>query len=151
MSAYRAPGVSQPEIYDRLRAAGYRLTTPRRVLVDLLCAADGPLCAEQVHAQVGATGMNLSTVYRNLNRFVDLGWLERMPGLEGQRRYRVRTGGPVAQVLCLDCGRSRPLATSLAPLQEAAAGLGFCPESLQVTLSAHCDHGCDALAQVKAG
>ena len=79
------------DVYRRLRAAGYRLTAPRRALVDALLAADAPLGAEELHARVNGSGLNLSTVYRNLSKFVSLGWVETVPGLNGERRFGVRS------------------------------------------------------------
>ncbi len=145
MSADRAPGLKPAEVYARLRSAGYRLTGPRRALVDTLLAAEGPLCAEQVHERVGAHGLNLSTVYRNLSSFVAMGWLEALPGLNGERRYSVgSTGAGAVTVLCLDCGEVRTLPAEARGLCAAVADLGFRPDSIRVTLSAHCDHRCAA-------
>ena len=147
MPADRRTGLKSAEVYARLRSAGYRLTGPRRALVDTLLAAEGPLCADQVHARVGTHGLNLSTVYRNLSRFVAMGWLEAMPGLNGERRYSVGSAADGAvTVLCLDCGEVRSLSAEARGLCAAVADLGFRPDSIRVTLSAHCDHRCAAAA-----
>ena len=95
------------DVYRRLRAAGYRLTAPRRALVDALLAADAPLGAEELHARVNGSGLNLSTVYRNLSKFVLLGWVETVPGLNGERRFSVNTGrvtDSVRVTLSAHCG-----------------------------------------------
>lgn len=140
------------DVYRGLRAAGYRLTVPRRALVDALLAAEAPLGAEELHARVFGSGLNLSTVYRNLNKFVSLGWVEAVPGLNGERRFGVRSETPDAMtVVCLDCGRVDALPAEAGALCAAAATLGFRPDSVRVTLSAHCgsasrgDQGCARL------
>lgn len=141
------------DVYRRLRAAGYRLTAPRRALVDALLAADAPLGAEELHARVNGSGLNLSTVYRNLSKFVSLGWVETVPGLNGERRFGVRSDTPGAMtVVCLDCGRVDALPAESGALCAAVATLGFKPDSVRVTLSAHCgsagrgDRGCARLS-----
>ena len=47
----------------RLRAAGLRISTPRRLLIDALFAADGPVSAARL---VVALAIDESSVYRNL-------------------------------------------------------------------------------------
>ena len=41
------------DVYRGLRAAGYRLTVPRRALVDALLAAEAPLGAEELQIEIG--------------------------------------------------------------------------------------------------
>lgn len=143
MSSDPLNGRCASDVFGRLREAGYRLTAPRRALVDALLAADGPLCAEQVHARVQGRGLNLSTVYRNLGQFVAMGWLEALPGVNGERRYGVRSTDPSSiTVICLDCGRINTLPAAVPELAAAVAGLGYRADSVRVTLSAHCDHRC---------
>jgi Fur family ferric uptake transcriptional regulator len=143
MSADPGGSLKASEVYSRLRAAGYRLTAPRRALVDALLAAQAPLGAEELHARVHArvhdSGLNLSTVYRNLSKFVALGWVEAVPGVNGERRFGVRSAEPGAMtVVCLDCGHVNALPAEAGALCAAVAGLGFRADSVRVTLSAHC-------------
>jgi Fe2+ or Zn2+ uptake regulation protein len=136
------------EIFDLLRGAGYRLTGPRRTLVEVLLAADEPLTAEIVHRRVRPARMDLSTVYRNLAAFCDMGWLEVVPGLGGERSYRVRRPQNSAfSILCLDCGKLNPVTgVPAAGLSDAVRERGFKPDHLQVTLAAHCGHLCERKA-----
>ena len=143
MSPDRSQRLKPGDVYDRLRAAGFRLTAPRRALVAALLAADTPLCAEQVHARVCGQGLDLSTVYRNLSTFVGMGWLQAVPGAHGERLFSLRTtSADSVTVQCLDCGRVNVLPASADALCAAVADLGFRPDSVRVTLSAHCDHKC---------
>lgn len=133
-------------ILEQLRASGYRLTGPRRQLVEALLRADKPLTAEELHQRVDARrdGMNLSTIYRNLATFCDMGWLDAVPGLNGEKYYQVHQDQEaIVSILCLDCGKLNPVAA--APdmlLSDTVRGLGFKADSLRVTLAAHCEHVC---------
>ncbi len=119
-------------------ALGADLTLPAALL-----AADTPLCAEQIHARVCGQGLDLSTVYRNLSTFVGMGWLQAVPGAHGERLFSLRTtSADSVTVQCLDCGRVNALPASADALCAAVADLGFRPDSVRVTLSAHCDHKC---------
>lgn len=134
------------QILDTLREAGYRLTAPRRKLVDVLLRAEVPLTAEEIHRRARAAQLpaNLSTIYRNLATFCDIGWLEALPGANGERYYHVNGDGEQRMaVLCLDCGQVTTLAaTASAPLNEAVRDMGFNARSLRVTMAAHCEHVC---------
>ncbi len=138
--------ISQARILNDLREAGYRLTEPRRKLVDLLLRAEAPLTAEEIHqrARQARLAANLSTIYRNLATFTEMGWLDALPGPNGERYYQVHT--PDEQhlsVLCLDCGQLTTLqAGDSNPLSNMVGELGFNAQSLRVTMTAHCDHVC---------
>lgn len=138
--------IDQERIFDDLRQAGYRLTEPRRKLVDLLLSAEAPLTAEEIHqlAQRARLGANLSTIYRNLATFTELGWLDALPGPSGERYYQVHaTDEQRLSVLCLDCGQLTTLQAGEAnPLSAMVGELGFNTQSLRVTMAAHCDHVC---------
>lgn len=138
--------MSKSDVIQTLRSAGYRLTAPRLKLVDILLEAEGPLTAEAVCARARAAKVpaNLSTVYRNLSTFVSLGWLDALPGPDGERLFEVhREDESSARVLCLDCGKLKPLSDArMEPLGEVLRRSGFDPHSLRVSLTAHCTHVC---------
>jgi Fur family transcriptional regulator, ferric uptake regulator len=60
---------------DELRARGYRVTQPRRVVWEALRAADRHVTVEELTASMGAAGANvdLASVYRTLALFEELG------------------------------------------------------------------------------
>jgi Fe2+ or Zn2+ uptake regulation protein len=138
--------MTQAEILNRLRASGYRLTPQRRKLVDVLLRAEGPLTAEEIHqrARQARTEADLSTIYRNLATFCEMGWLDALPGANGERFYQIHDEREqTMSVLCLDCGRLTPVSAPTGPLNEAVRGMGFNADSLRVTLAAHCgEHVC---------
>ncbi len=138
--------MTEQEILDTLHASGYRLTAPRRKLVDVLLKAEAPLTAEEIYqlARRARLRANLSTIYRNLATFCDMGWLDAVPGANGERYYQVHAAAQQRMaVLCLDCGQMTTLkGSSTAPLNQAVRDMGFNAQSLRVTLSAHCEHVC---------
>ncbi len=138
--------MTEQEILDTLRAGGYRLTAPRRTLVDLLLQAEAPLTAEEIHhrARRAKAEANLSTVYRNLATFCAMGWLDAVPGSSGERYYQVHASDEQrVSVLCLDCGQLTTLKVNAAlPLNAAVRDMGFDAHSLRVSLAAHCEHVC---------
>ena len=138
--------MNEQEILDTLHAAGYRLTAPRRKLVDVLVRAEAPLTAEEIYQRARRARLraNLSTIYRNLATFCEMGWLDAVPGANGERYYQVHaTNEQRMAVLCLDCGQMTQLKDQ-APtrLNDAIRDLGFNAETLRVTLSAHCEQMC---------
>jgi Fe2+ or Zn2+ uptake regulation protein len=138
--------MNEQEILDTLHAAGYRLTAPRRKLVDVLLKAEAPLTAEEIYQRARRARLraNLSTIYRNLATFCEMGWLDAVPGANGERYYQVHASDEQRMaVLCLDCGQMTALKdTAPAPLNDAIRDLGFNAQSLRVTLAAHCEHVC---------
>ncbi|MCC7362416.1 MAG: transcriptional repressor [Anaerolineales bacterium] len=138
--------INEAEILETMRLAGYRLTGPRRKLVDLLVQAGAPLTAEEIHqlARRARLNANLSTIYRNLATFCEMGWLEAVPGPNGERHYQIHNADERMSVRCLDCGQLTTL--NVAPGQRLNAvvrELGFNADSLRVTLAAHCAHPCE--------
>ena len=138
--------MSQDEILEVLRTAGYRLTAPRRRMVDLLLEAEAPLTAEEIHRRVQHASLdaNLSTIYRNLATFCELGWLEATPGAHGERYYQLNSSAdPHMSVLCLDCGQVTSLKVEVGVrLSTAVRDIGFDTQGLRVTMAAHCEHLC---------
>ena len=132
-------------ILARLRGSGYRLTAPRRTLVAILLQAEAPLTADEIcrRTRRARAEVDLSTVYRNLAAFCEMGWLDAVPGANGERYYQVRRAEEQSMsVVCLDCGQVTPLAAQSGPLNEAVRGMGFDAATLRVTVAAHCSHVC---------
>ena len=67
-----------PNLAERLRTAGFRLTRPRLALARLLFDADDRhVTAEQLHGEANAASISVSlaTVYNVLNQFTSTGLL----------------------------------------------------------------------------
>ena len=138
--------MTEEQVLEALRAAGYRLTAQRRKLVDLLLQAEAPLTAEDIHRRARAAKVeaNLSTIYRNLATFCELGWLDAVPGTNGERYYQVHADdAQTMSVLCLDCGQMMAIkAAATEPFNRAVRDMGLDADTLRVTLAAHCGHVC---------
>jgi Fe2+ or Zn2+ uptake regulation protein len=94
--------------------------------------------------QDAALDANLSTIYRNLATFCELGWLEATPGANGERYYQLNSAAePHMSVLCLDCGQVTSLKVEVGGrLSAAVRDIGFDTQGLRVTMAAHCEHLC---------
>lgn len=91
----------------RLRAIGKRVTAQRRLLLDVLAAADGHLDASELYdrARERDPRLSLATVYRTLNTLVESG-LVRQLHLAGERHhYELDRQDRHAHLVCAACGR----------------------------------------------
>jgi len=101
------PAAAAPDVsaaFAALRAAGYRVSTTRRLMLEALYAHDEPLTAEQVARRTGGEmGGDVASVYRNLETLERLGLVRHFhlghsPGLY------VRAGAGVSEYLvCASC------------------------------------------------
>jgi len=124
----RSPGVGGAEV--ALRARGFRLTAPRRAVLDVVRGIKTHPTAEEVHRLVirRAPGVSLGTVYRNLRLFVDAGLLGELPGPLARFDANTRDHH---HFTCLRCGRiadieapvAEPHSRALAKRVEARSGL----------------------------
>jgi Fur family ferric uptake transcriptional regulator len=90
-----------------LQASGYRLTTPLRVLVEVL--ANGERALEPVELyDLGRReypSLGLVTVYRTLDKLQELGLVQRVHQENGCHRYLRAAQGHEHVLLCSRCGR----------------------------------------------
>jgi Fur family ferric uptake transcriptional regulator len=82
-----------------MRERGLRVSAARRLVVEALLAADGPMSAEQISEGIGGRvpSSDIASVYRNLQAFEDIGLVRHVhlghgPGLHalavtGEREY----------------------------------------------------------------
>ncbi|MBU6317868.1 MAG: transcriptional repressor, partial [Acidobacteria bacterium] len=91
-------------VQSLLSPLGVRLTAHRRAVLGALEASDRPLTAEEV---VQASGVPVSTAYRNLAELVDAGVVARVTGAGGGDRHELAE--PFSQhhhhhLVCVECG-----------------------------------------------
>lgn len=130
-------------IDERLRQAGYRLTRPRRAVVEVLDGAGGWLSPEQVHerARCLCPSLGLVTVYRTLDVLVALGAIRRLHldhGCHGYVRSELDHGH---HLVCRDCDQvvEFPGSEDLAPLlKQVAARTGYRVEGHMLELIGLC-------------
>jgi len=74
---------------DRSAAMGLRMTGQRRVIAQVLEAADDHPDVEELHARANAidAGISIATVYRTVKLFEESGLLERHEFGDGRARY----------------------------------------------------------------
>ena len=98
---------SSPEtVLNALRGRGHRISTARRLVVEALFAADGPVSAEQIAS--GFDGrlprLDLASVYRNLETLEEVGAVRHFHVGHGPGRYVVTGAGAHEYLACERCG-----------------------------------------------
>jgi Fur family ferric uptake transcriptional regulator len=95
------------EVAEALRSAGHRLTTPARLVIEGLFAADGPISAEHLAESAGSGGapLELTSVYRNLERLELLGVVSHVHVGHGAGLYVLARGRDREYLVCERCGR----------------------------------------------
>jgi len=105
-----------------VRQHGCRLTPQRAVVLQALCELDGHASAEKVHERVlhYRPDVDLSTVYRTLEKLRDLRIASQTDLGRGHAEYEIVTEQPHHHLICLTCGRVINLDHAyLAPAAEA--------------------------------
>ena len=96
---------TQHAVARRLRDVGHR-ATPQRLLILGVFAPGEHLTVDEVHARVNALSpvVNVSTVYRTLELFRDIGLLSETDLGTGSRQYELLEGARHHHVICRVCG-----------------------------------------------
>ena len=120
-----------PELMEEARRQGLRMTRQRRKILQALCELSGHASAERIHEMVAKSedDVDLSTVYRTLERLRDLRILSQTDLGRGCAEYEIVAGQPHHHLVCQRCGRVIDLDHRfLAPMAEAIReDLGFEP------------------------
>ena len=93
----------RPDLYATLEDLGFRLTSPRRRVADLLSGKDAAFGAEEVNAEL--PGVGRATVYRTIKLLVGAGVLCKTVMLDGAPRYSFDEARHHHHVICTLCGR----------------------------------------------
>ena len=138
--AHRTEALAAPSITAAvvaLRTRGMRVSGPRRTLLEALYRADEPLTADAL-----AGGLDIASVYRNLEALEAVGLVRHVHVGHGPGRYALATRRDLGSVACERCGRHVALApgalASIRAAVETATGytsdfshfpiVGLCPE-----------------------
>jgi len=91
---------------DELHSSGYRVTKPRRAIVELLVASTHAIGPIEVYdlGRSDYPGLGLVTVYRTLEKLEELGLVQRVHQPDGCHRYLRATQGHQHLLLCTACG-----------------------------------------------
>lgn len=97
---------SAEEVVVALRAAGHRVSRPSRVVLDALFAAQEPVSAERLADGLGGTRepIELTSVYRNLERLEKLGVVSHVHAGHGPGLYSLVREGDPEYLVCDRCG-----------------------------------------------
>lgn len=101
-SALDADGVAAA-----IREGGGRLSSTCRMVIKALFAADGPVSAPDIADGLGGgmIDLDVSSVYRNLQRLEELGVVRRIHVGRGPRLYALQDGSQHEYLACEACGR----------------------------------------------
>jgi Fur family ferric uptake transcriptional regulator len=153
----RPSGDEEEEVLSRLRSAGDRVTTSRRLLVRSLFEASGHRTAEELAAdiQTHAPDVSISTVYRNLEELERLGVVVHSHLGHGPATYHLATEAH-GHLVCRRCEAQVEIADAFfADLRgRAVAEFGFAidPRHFAVVgLCARCQADAGAIEDDPAG
>jgi len=99
---------SRAQFEKRFRQGGYRLTSSRRVILDILHSGAKPLSADDIYLAIRAKNKNvgLTTIYRAVNGLVKASLLRKIVTSADQFRYELvgeRTCEHHHQLVCRKC------------------------------------------------
>jgi len=95
----------------KLKELGYKLTTPREIILDLLNKTSEHLSAEEIYHEVSriCPHIGLATVYRTLELLVRIGLVFKFDFGDGRARYELKEGPegprPHHHLVCTYCNR----------------------------------------------
>jgi Fe2+ or Zn2+ uptake regulation protein len=90
-----------------LSARGLRATSQRALILDIIRRGDRHLDADEIYrrAREKEPRISLSTVYRSLQRFKELGLIQEFHFDEDHHHYEAKAAAKHQHLLCLGCGR----------------------------------------------
>jgi len=90
-----------------LSGAGLRVTQQRALLLEIIRQGKGHLDAYELYRQARERqpGISLSTVYRALQKFKQLGLVDEVHFDEAHHHYEVKPSSEHHHLVCLGCGR----------------------------------------------
>ena len=111
-------------LLDALQERGYRVTAPRRLIIEELCSAERSLTPQELYAALHArhplSGVGLTTVYRTLDLLVELGAAQRFAQPNHEDKYIFCSQRHHHHMICSRCGYVEEVEGCLMPLVEAA-------------------------------
>lgn len=131
---------------NKLIARGIRLTSQRRLILELIESSGGHLDAAQIQdmARERDSKVDRATVYRTLSLLKKQGLIEELDFLHvrgGQHFYEAKGRGEHVHVCCYTCGMIRELNSGFVDSikNEAQESLGFTPDSIRIEIGGYCE------------
>lgn len=107
------------EVFELLRSEGHRVTTPCRIVLEALFAAEGPVSAPHITRTTALTESDVGSVYRNLERLERLGVVAHVHLGHGPSLYTLIGAGGREFMVCERCDRVRDVdPTELDPIRQ---------------------------------
>lgn len=92
---------------ERLQADGYRITEPRRAVVEIIALSQHVLSPFDVfeHARRNYPKLGLVTVYRTIEKLEEAGLIQRVHQPSGCQAFIAACSGHQHMLICQSCGR----------------------------------------------
>ncbi|GHB51853.1 transcriptional repressor [Streptomyces cirratus] len=130
------------DLLERLRGRGWRMTSQRRVVAEVLDGEHVHLTADEVHARAVRLLPEISraTVYNALGELVLLGEVAEVSTDGRAKRYDPNARHPHQHLVCSGCGLIRDVHPSGDPLSHLPPGerFGFTLSGVEVTYRGLC-------------
>jgi Fur family ferric uptake transcriptional regulator len=130
------------DLLERLRGRGWRMTSQRRVVAEVLDGEHVHLTADEVHARATQRLPEISraTVYNTLGELVSLGEVLEVATDGRAKRYDPNAHHPHQHLVCSDCGTIRDVHPTGNPLADLPAEerFGFAVSQVEVTYRGLC-------------
>ncbi|RGD58424.1 transcriptional repressor [Kitasatospora xanthocidica] len=130
------------DLLERLRGRGWRLTSQRRVVAEVLDGEHVHLTADEVHARAAERLPEISraTVYNTLGELVTLGEVVEVATDGRAKRYDPNAHHPHQHLICTGCGAIRDVHPQGDPLADLPAEqrFGFVVAQAEVTYRGLC-------------
>ncbi|GHF93948.1 MULTISPECIES: Fur family transcriptional regulator [Streptomyces] len=130
------------DLLERLRARGWRMTSQRRVVAEVLDGEHVHLTADEVHARAVERLPEIAraTVYNTLGELVTLGEVVELSTDGRAKRYDPNARHPHQHLVCTECGiirDVRPTGDPLSVLPDSER-YGFTVSKVDVTYRGRC-------------
>jgi Fe2+ or Zn2+ uptake regulation protein len=89
-------------LLDDLRDQGFKITSPRHLVIERVAGRDENFTAEELAAELAPIGR--ATVYRTLKLLLDQGLICRVVLSDGAVCYRASHAGHHHHLVCVSCG-----------------------------------------------
>jgi Fe2+ or Zn2+ uptake regulation protein len=108
MIDYSSCSERKEEWLDCLKASGYRLTSPRRAVVETLADSHRALSATEIFdlARVQYQSLGLVSVYRTLEKLEELELIQRVHHPDGCQAFIAGFTGHQHLLICQNCGNT---------------------------------------------
>lgn len=90
-----------------LSVTGMRATNQRALILEVIRHGQGHLDADEIYrrARIKQSRISLSTVYRTLRMFKELGLIEELHFDDAHHRYEIKPSSEHQHLICLGCGK----------------------------------------------